>query len=132
MENISGNHMNDHLTQFNNQLYLNLETYRKNGEAMRTPVWYVQEERILFVRTIMISGKVKRIRNNPDVKVVPCAADGQITGLWVGGHAGLVDDPLETARIDSLFNEKYGDVKKEIDEQRKSQGLAYATIAVEV
>jgi PPOX class probable F420-dependent enzyme len=132
MESILGYHMNDLLIQFNNQLYLNLMTYRKNGEAMRTPVWFVKENNILFVRTIMKSGKVKRIRNNPNVQVALCEADGRITGQWLEGYARLIADPSEAARIEKLFDEKYGDVKKGIDEQRKAQGLAYATIAVEV
>lgn len=124
--------MIDQLVQFIDQLYLNLETYRKNSEAMRTPVWYVKENNILFVRTIMKSGKVKRIRNYPNVKVAPCEVDGRITGQWIEGHAVFIADLLEAARIEKLFDEKYGEVKKGIDEQRKAQGLAYATIAIEV
>jgi PPOX class probable F420-dependent enzyme len=124
--------MNDQLVQFIDQLYLNLETYRKNNEAMRTPVWFVKENNILFARTIVKSGKVKRIRNNPNVKVALCEADGRITGQWIEGHAVIIADPLEAARIEKLFDEKYGEVKKGIDEQRKAQGLAYATIAIEV
>jgi len=124
--------MTERFKQFNDQLYLNLETYRKNGEAVRTPVWYTKDNDILYVRTIMKSGKVKRVRNNPKVKVALCEADGRITGQWIDGHAHLISDPSEAARIEKFFDEKYGDVKKGIDEQRKAQGLAYATIAVEV
>jgi len=124
--------MTDLHMQFNNQLYLNLETYRKNGEAMRTPVWFVKDNNLLYVRSITISGKVKRVRNNPDVKVVLCEADGGFTGKWVKGYARLITDPSEATRIEKLFDEKYGEVKKGIDEQRKAQGLVYATIAVEV
>jgi len=124
--------MNDLLIQFSNQLYLNLETYRKNNEALRTPVWFVEDNNILFVRTIVKSGKVKRIRNNPNVKVASCEADGRIIGQWLEGHARLIVDPSEAARIEKLFDVKYGEVKKGIDEQKKAQGLAYATIAVEV
>jgi PPOX class probable F420-dependent enzyme len=124
--------MTDLHMQFNNQLYLNLETYRKNGEAMRTPVWFVKDDDLLYVRTITKSGKVKRIRNNPNVKVVLCEADGRITGQWVEGYARLITDPSDAARIEKLFDDKYGEVKKGIDDQRKAQGLVYATIAVEV
>jgi PPOX class probable F420-dependent enzyme len=124
--------MTDLHMQFNNQLYLNLETYRKNGEAMRTPVWFVKDDDLLYVRTITKSGKVKRIRNNPNVKVVLCEADGRITGQWVEGYARLITDPSDAARIEKLFDDKYGEVKKGIDDQRKAQGLVYATIAVEL
>jgi PPOX class probable F420-dependent enzyme len=124
--------MNDLLIQFNNQLYLNLETYRKNGEALCTPVWFVEDNNNLYVRTIMKAGKVKRIRNNPNVKVASCEVDGRIIGQWLGGHAHLIVDPSEAARIEKLFDDKYGEVKKGIDEQRKAQGLAYGTIAIEI
>jgi PPOX class probable F420-dependent enzyme len=124
--------MNEQLIQFNNQLYLNLETYRKTGEAIRTPVWFVEDNNILYARTIVKSGKVKRIRNNPNVKVASCEADGRIIGQWLEAHARLIVDPSNAARIEKLFDEKYGEVKKGIDEQRKAQGLAYATIAMEV
>jgi hypothetical protein len=124
--------MNDQLIQFLQQLYLNLETYRKNGEAMRTPMWFTEETYVLFVRTISNSGKVKRIRNNPTVRVSPCEVDGKTTGKWVQARAHLIIDPTETARIEKLFDLKYGEAKKDFDEQRKAQGLVYATIAVEL
>ena len=127
-----GTDMNERLNQFNNQLFLNLETYRKTGEALQTPVWFVEENNILYLRSIIKSGKVKRIRNNPDVKVACCEADGRIIGQWLEGHARLIADPSEAVRIEKIFDAKYGETKKGIDEQRKAQGLAYATIAIEV
>ena len=56
--------------------FLNLETFRKNGNGVKTPVWFVQEGEVLYVRTIADSGKVKRIRNNQQVNVAPCKANG--------------------------------------------------------
>jgi hypothetical protein len=57
---------------FEKQKYLNIETFRKNGEGVRTPVWFVQDGEVLYARTIANSGKVKRIRNNGQVKIAPC------------------------------------------------------------
>jgi len=53
-----------HESIFTSQQYLNLETFRKNGAAVKTPVWFVQDGDAIFVRTLANSGKVKRIRNN--------------------------------------------------------------------
>ena len=53
-----------HESIFTSQQYLNLETFRKNGAAVKTPVWFVQDGDATFVRTLANSGKVKRIRNN--------------------------------------------------------------------
>jgi len=55
------------IEQFKDQNYLNLQTYRKNGEAIATPVWFVQDGDKFYVRTIAGSGKVKRIHNNAKV-----------------------------------------------------------------
>ena len=34
--------------KFTRQQYLNLETFRRNGESMKTPVWFVQDEKTLY------------------------------------------------------------------------------------
>ena len=54
--------MPNHFEQFKDKKYLNLETYRKNGQVMPTPVWFVQDGEVFYVRTGANSGKVKRIR----------------------------------------------------------------------
>jgi PPOX class probable F420-dependent enzyme len=53
------------LQQFEKQQYLNLETFRKNGDGVKTPIWFVQAGEKLYVRTGGESGKVKRIHNHP-------------------------------------------------------------------
>jgi uncharacterized protein len=98
------------LDQFQKQTYLNLETYRKSGEAMKTPVWFCQEGEVLYVRTIAHSGKVKRIKNNPLVRVVPCGMGGEVRGEWVDASAQLVDEK-EAERINGLLSRKYGLIK---------------------
>lgn len=56
--------------EFRNHKYLSLETFKKNGEGVKTPVWFAEEsaadlagsEAKLYVYTIGNTGKVKRIR----------------------------------------------------------------------
>jgi len=122
--------MEDRLSLFVDQQYINLETYRKSGQAMRTPVWFTEGQGQLYVRTIDISGKVKRIRNHHNVRVVVCDAQGNIKGEWIDATARLVTDPIEAERIERLFDEKYGETKKHFDQPRQAQGLKYATIAI--
>lgn len=62
------------------QKYISLTTIRKSGEAVRTPVWFGEEDGKLYVMSRSDSGKFKRIRNNPRVKVAPCTMRGQVTG----------------------------------------------------
>ncbi len=81
----------DKLVQFANQQFMNVETFRKNGQGVQTPVWFVQDDRTLYVRTVDGSGKVKRIRNNPRVRVMPCGVRGEPMGEWVEGQARFAD-----------------------------------------
>jgi uncharacterized protein len=98
----------DCLQQFTDQKFLNLETFRKNGEGMKTPVWFTQEGRTLYVRTVDGSGKVKRVHNNSRVNVAPCAVDGKLLGEWVPAQAQHVHDPVVDNKVASLIRKKYG------------------------
>ncbi|MGH3089522.1 MAG: hypothetical protein ACRDSJ_19715 [Rubrobacteraceae bacterium] len=50
---------------------INLETYRKNGEGARTPLWLAEEGGSLYVRTFEKTGKVKRLRRGSRARVAP-------------------------------------------------------------
>jgi uncharacterized protein len=60
--------------------YISLASFRKNGAAVKTPVWFAEQDGKLFVMTRSDSGKYKRIRNNPAVKIAPCSISGKVTG----------------------------------------------------
>jgi PPOX class probable F420-dependent enzyme len=94
--------------------YLNLETFRKNGVGVRTPVWFVQEGDTVFVRTVANSGKVKRIRNSGRVAIAPCKIDGTLLGEWFPAQAREVTDKDTSQQVDHLLNRKYGLMKKMI------------------
>jgi PPOX class probable F420-dependent enzyme len=96
------------LEQFANQKFLNLETFRKNGESMKTPVWFTQEGETIYVRTVDGSGKVKRVRNNGNVNIAPCKVDGVLVGEWVPATARQVRDPQIDQKVGRLISKKYG------------------------
>ncbi len=100
------------LAPFADQKYLNLETFRKSGEGMKTPVWFVQDGDILYVRTVANSGKVKRIRNNAQVNIAPCKVDGALLGEWVPALARELKDEETDRKVNNLLDKKYGLVKK--------------------
>ena len=100
--------MSNRLSQFDGKPYLNLESYRKNGEGMKTPVWFVQDGEVFYVRTVAGSGKVKRVRNNGTVRIVPCEADGNPTGEWSSAQAVEVTDEGTANLVAGLLEEKYG------------------------
>ena len=97
----------DKLEQFKRQQYINLETFRRNGEGMKTPVWFVQDGETLFVRTVDESGKVKRIRNNGHVNVALCKVDGGLLSEWIPAQARRVADPTVEKEVAHLIYKKY-------------------------
>jgi PPOX class probable F420-dependent enzyme len=68
--------------------YLNLETFKKDGTGVKTPVWFAADPSLsldsndakLYAYTVGVSGKVKRIRNNLRVKIAPCDMRGKVLG----------------------------------------------------
>src|SRR5260370_8582796 len=62
------------------QKYISLTTFRNNGAAVNTPVWFAEQGERLYVKTRGDSGKYKRIRNTPQIKVAACTIRGKITG----------------------------------------------------
>jgi len=67
-------------SEIKNQKYISLATFRKNGSPVYTPVWFGEKDDKLYVMTRSDSGKYKRIRNNPKVRIAPCSMRGKITG----------------------------------------------------
>jgi uncharacterized protein len=97
----------DKLSQISSFKYINIETFKKNGSAVRTPIWFIVYERVIFFRTDSKSGKVKRIRNNPHVRIAPCDIRGNIKGTWFDGKAKFAD-AKESSIVFSMIDKKYG------------------------
>jgi PPOX class probable F420-dependent enzyme len=116
---------------FQTHKYLNLETFRKSGLGVQTPVWFVVDNAAIYVRTSAGSGKVKRIRNNGRARVAPCDRMGKLLGDWVEMRASLVTDSATVARISRLVGEKYGLLKMFVDVASRLFGAQWATIALE-
>ena len=94
--------------------FLNLETFRKNGAGVRTPVWFAADpttdirskDAKLYIYTVENTGKVKRVRNNPRVRVAPCNRTGKLEGEWIDASARVVEG-AEAARGLKLLSQKY-------------------------
>ena len=91
---------------FFREKYISLETYRRNGTGVRTPVWFAEAEGVLYVYSEANAGKVKRVRANPRVRVAPCSFRGSIRGDWVEAEARVVEG-AEAASGHALLNRKY-------------------------
>ena len=107
------------LDTFDGKRYLNLETYRKTGRGVRTPVWFAAGPAEsggprLYVYSTADSGKAKRIRRTGVVKIAPCDARGRVTGSWIAAHAAIVGSE-EYALGMRLLNQKYWPWKRLLD-----------------
>lgn len=58
--------------------YVSITSFRRDGTGVATPVWFVQEGGRPLAQTGANSGKIKRIRRNPRVMIVPCGATGRL------------------------------------------------------
>jgi PPOX class probable F420-dependent enzyme len=104
---------------FRDQKYLSLETFKKNGDGVKTPVWFAADpaadlsgdEARLFMYTIGNTGKVKRIRNNPHVKIAPCTIKGDVLGDWFDGKAEIITGDVASQAM-KLLNKKYFPLKQ--------------------
>jgi|ERR1700677_867939 PPOX class probable F420-dependent enzyme len=92
--------------EIHSQRYISLATFRKNGVAIHTPIWFAEENNKLYLMTNSKSGKVKRIRNNPQVKIAPCTIRGKITGPEFAATARILP-PGECAQARELIRAKY-------------------------
>ena len=72
--------------------YCVLVSYRKNGQPMPSPLWFGTADGKLYFNTSATGYKVKRIRNNPEVRVAPCTTRGKPLGPPFVGRARLVPE----------------------------------------
>lgn len=87
--------------------FIRLTTYRRSGEAVPTPVWFALAEGRALVFTELHTGKVKRIRNDPRVTVVPSNFLGRPRGRSVEATARFMEG-AERGVADRALREKYG------------------------
>jgi uncharacterized protein len=95
------------LSRFEGEGVISLETYRKNGKSVRTPVWFLRENGILYVHTDDSTGKVKRIRRNPKVRVAPSHFRGKPKAGYIDARAELETSPEIVEKYYSQIYKKY-------------------------
>jgi len=91
-----------------NAEYFNLATFRKNGNAVETPVWFAPVADTFYVFSAGDAGKVKRLRGSSRARVAVCDIRGKLLGEWLDATARLVTDPREIERAHASLRRKYG------------------------
>ena len=122
--------MNSKLAPFADQNYLNLESYRKSGEAIRTPLWFAQDGDALYFYTVAHSFKVKSLMNNPRCRIAPSDMRGNLKGDWIDANARRLNDS-EARHADDLLNQKYGWQKRLLNFFAKLRGHQRAAFVIQ-
>jgi PPOX class probable F420-dependent enzyme len=97
----------DPVSELSQYRYIMLETLKINGEPVATPVWFTVDGKKLSVVTRVQTGKVKRLKKNPNVRVAPCGMRGQLKGQWYIGTASIANKEELDKALD-LRAKKYG------------------------
>jgi PPOX class probable F420-dependent enzyme len=96
------------LEAFERHRYINLATFRRSGEAVTTPVWSARHGGHFYVFTAAGSGKIKRLKNDPRIRVAPCGPRGRVRGEWIDGRARRIDDSATERAAYTALLAKYG------------------------
>jgi PPOX class probable F420-dependent enzyme len=112
----------DQFKALQNEKYISLTTFRRDGRAVATPVWFALDGDRLVVYTDGTTGKVKRIRNNPEVTVAACTASGKVKGPAIPATATILP-PGAGAQADRLLSQRYPVAKPIIGVFNRLSGL---------
>ena len=88
--------------------YISLATFRRSGDAVRTPVWAAPSDTALYVFSAGNAGKVKRLKNSNRAEVAVCDVRGKVLGEWYPATARLATEPAEIDKALAALRRKYG------------------------
>lgn len=88
--------------------YVSLATFRRSGEAVRTPVWAAPSAGGLYVFSAGNAGKVKRLRNSSQAALAICDVRGKVLGDWHPANARLLTEAVEIEQALAALRKKYG------------------------
>jgi hypothetical protein len=96
------------MTTLDDSQYCSLRTFRRDGRAVDTPVWFAPGDGGYYLFSAGDAGKVKRLRNDHRVAVAPCDVRGNVQGEWRAGTARILAHPAEVAGAHAAMRRKYG------------------------
>jgi len=102
--------MSDDLSSLADEKFVSLTTFKKSGEKVASAMWSARDGNALVMWTPADSWKVKRLRRDNRVELMPCGRTGKVsdTAKTTCGSAIVDADPAETARVRQLIKSKYG------------------------
>ena len=64
--------------------------------------------------------------------IAPCKVDGTLLGDWIPATAREVKDHAIDQKVDTLLEQKYGEMKKRFAQEAALQGRKYTILEVKV
>jgi len=103
--------MTDHISSafagLQGHSFIALTTFRKTGVPVVTPVWFILQPDGVLVFTGRSSGKVKRLRNNPQVELSPSDFRGKPLGPAATGTVRFLPES-QWPDCEQAFQKRYG------------------------
>ena len=97
------------LSPLADERYISLESFKRDGDGVKTPVWAAPLDGKLVIATDGTSFKARRIRRNPRVRVAACDSRGtKIDGPWFDAECRVLEDPAHIERAIAVLQAKYG------------------------
>lgn len=97
------------LAELNKYQFINLVTYRRNGAAVPTPMWFKVVGNLIYVQTYVTSGKIKRLAHTQNVTFWPSDVRGNAMGPSFNGIARRIEDRPTEELAEQALQKKYGD-----------------------
>ena len=90
------------------EAYISLATFKRNGDAVKTPVWFALRDGKFYVFTEAKSWKVKRLGRDDRVRAAACNVRGKVHGDWIDGRGRVIDDAQIVDSAYRALQKKYG------------------------
>ncbi|MCC6615589.1 MAG: pyridoxamine 5'-phosphate oxidase family protein [Anaerolineae bacterium] len=83
-----------------------LETFKRDGSGVITPVWFVQEGDVIYTSTSPEAWKARRLRANSQARMAGADAAERRATDWLDASGRFVEG-AEAARIYDLLDRRY-------------------------
>ncbi|MFT5032377.1 MAG: PPOX class probable F420-dependent enzyme [Bacteroidia bacterium] len=95
--------------------HISLRSFRTNGEAVDTAVWFCLYDNCHYIRTVRASAKIRRLQTLPSAAIASCRWNGDLLGDWRHVQAEiLADEDARIPELDQRMNAFYGDYRREL------------------
>lgn len=95
-----------------------LETFKRDGSGVITPVWFIQEGDTIYTSTPSETWKAKRLRANPKARIAGADAAEQPATDWFDVTGRFVEG-AEAQRIYDAIDKRYGGYMSRFDAEHQ-------------